>query len=165
VKLLSKYLPQVVYGSVDGTVTTFAIVSGVVGASLSPIIVVILGISNVLADGFSMAASNYLSMQTETHSTKRALYTSYATFIAFVCMGSVPVLPFVIASFVTVPYNLFTVSCVMTAGVFVTIGFISGRLNKTNPWRRALETLAIGAIAAGIAYGVGAALRTYIGIS
>src|SRR3989338_11700083 len=49
------------YGSIDGAVTTFAVVAGVVGASLSPSIVLILGFANLLADGFSMAASNYLS--------------------------------------------------------------------------------------------------------
>jgi len=50
-----------VYGATDGAVTTFAIVAGVVGASLSPSIVIILGFANLFADGFSMAMGNYLS--------------------------------------------------------------------------------------------------------
>lgn len=54
-----------VYGGIDGAVTTFAIVSGVVGAQLSPAVIVILGIANLLADGFSMAAGNYLATRTE----------------------------------------------------------------------------------------------------
>ena len=48
-----------IYGSIDGAVTTFAIVAGVVGASLSPSIILILGFANLFADGFSMAAANY----------------------------------------------------------------------------------------------------------
>lgn len=48
-----------VYGSIDGAVTTFAIIAGVVGASLSPGIILILGFANLFADGFSMAAANY----------------------------------------------------------------------------------------------------------
>ena len=48
-----------IYGSIDGAVTTFAIVAGVVGASLSPGIILILGFANLLADGFAMAAANY----------------------------------------------------------------------------------------------------------
>ncbi len=48
-----------IYGSIDGAVTTFAIVAGVVGASLSPTIILILGFANLFADGFSMAAANY----------------------------------------------------------------------------------------------------------
>jgi len=48
-----------IYGSIDGAVTTFAIVAGVVGASLSPGIIIILGFANLFADGFSMAAANY----------------------------------------------------------------------------------------------------------
>jgi VIT1/CCC1 family predicted Fe2+/Mn2+ transporter len=42
-------------------VTTFAVVAGVTGASLSPTIVLILGFANLFADGFSMAVGNYLS--------------------------------------------------------------------------------------------------------
>jgi vacuolar iron transporter family protein len=48
-----------IYGSIDGAVTTFAIVAGVVGASLSPNIILILGFANMFADGFSMAVANY----------------------------------------------------------------------------------------------------------
>jgi len=48
-----------IYGSIDGAVTTFAIVAGVVGASLSPGIILILGFANLFADGFSMAIANY----------------------------------------------------------------------------------------------------------
>jgi VIT1/CCC1 family predicted Fe2+/Mn2+ transporter len=48
-----------IYGSIDGAVTTFAIVAGVIGASLSPTIILILGFANLFADGFSMAAANF----------------------------------------------------------------------------------------------------------
>jgi len=54
-------LEEFVYGATDGAVTTFAVVAGVVGASLSPSIVLILGFANLLADGFSMAVGNYLA--------------------------------------------------------------------------------------------------------
>ena len=52
------FLRDLVYGAIDGSVTTFAIVAGVAGAGLSPFIIVALGLANVLADGFSMAAGN-----------------------------------------------------------------------------------------------------------
>ena len=48
-----------IYGSIDGAVTTFAIVTGIVGASLPTGIILILGFANLFADGFSMAAANY----------------------------------------------------------------------------------------------------------
>jgi len=59
------YLRDWVYGGIDGAVTTFAIVAGVVGADLSNRVVLILGLANVVADGFSMAASNYSGTKTE----------------------------------------------------------------------------------------------------
>jgi VIT1/CCC1 family predicted Fe2+/Mn2+ transporter len=59
------YLKDFVYGAIDGAVTTFAVVAGVAGAGLSPVIVIILGFANLLADGFSMAVSNYLGTRAE----------------------------------------------------------------------------------------------------
>ncbi len=61
----SSYLSDFVYGGLDGSVTTFAVVAGVVGASLSPSIVLILGFANLFADGFSMAVGNYLSTKSK----------------------------------------------------------------------------------------------------
>ena len=55
------YLRDFVYGAVDGTVTTFAVVSGVAGAGLNAGVVIILGLANLLGDGFSMAAGNFLA--------------------------------------------------------------------------------------------------------
>jgi VIT1/CCC1 family predicted Fe2+/Mn2+ transporter len=67
----ASYLRDWVYGGIDGTVTTFAIMAGVVGASLSPGIVIILGIANLLADGFSMAAANYTGTKAELDEYKQ----------------------------------------------------------------------------------------------
>lgn len=55
------YHRDMVYGAVDGAVTTFAVVSGVAGAELSVGIIIILGFANLLGDGFSMAAGNFLA--------------------------------------------------------------------------------------------------------
>ena len=60
-----------VYGGVDGAVTTFAIVSGVAGAELEATIVLILGAANLLADGFSMAVGSFLGARTEADHRRR----------------------------------------------------------------------------------------------
>jgi vacuolar iron transporter family protein len=59
------YLRDWVYGGIDGTVTTFAIISGVVWAHLAPHIILILGVASLIADGFAMAAGNYLATRAE----------------------------------------------------------------------------------------------------
>lgn len=64
-------LRDVVYGGIDGSVTTFAIVAGVAGAGLSPFVIVALGLANVLADGFSMAAGNYSGTKAEIDNIHR----------------------------------------------------------------------------------------------
>lgn len=65
------YLRDWIYGGIDGVVTTFAIVSGVVGGQLSSLVILILGFANLLADGFSMAASNYLGTKSEIDQYQR----------------------------------------------------------------------------------------------
>jgi VIT1/CCC1 family predicted Fe2+/Mn2+ transporter len=59
------YLPEVVYGSIDGIVTTFAVVAGAAGADLNIRIVLILGMANLFADGLSMSIGSYLSKKSE----------------------------------------------------------------------------------------------------
>jgi VIT1/CCC1 family predicted Fe2+/Mn2+ transporter len=60
-----KYLGPFVYGGIDGSVTTFAVVAGAVGADLESNIIIILGLANLLADGFSMSVGAYLSSKAE----------------------------------------------------------------------------------------------------
>jgi VIT1/CCC1 family predicted Fe2+/Mn2+ transporter len=61
----TSYLRDWVYGGIDGAVTTFAVVAGVAGAELSTQTLLILGAANLVADGFSMAASNFTGTKAE----------------------------------------------------------------------------------------------------
>jgi VIT1/CCC1 family predicted Fe2+/Mn2+ transporter len=61
----SQYLGEMVYGGLDGIITTFAVVSGVAGAQLGTPVILILGLANLFADGFSMATGAYLSSKSE----------------------------------------------------------------------------------------------------
>ncbi|WP_438976416.1 VIT1/CCC1 transporter family protein [Roseicyclus sp.] len=65
------YLRDVVYGAIDGAVTTFAIVAGVAGAALETKVILALGLANLLADGFSMAAGNYAGTKAERDDASR----------------------------------------------------------------------------------------------
>lgn len=64
-RIAGKYIGDFVYGANDGIITTFAIIAGASGASLSSIVVIILGLANLLADGISMGASNFLGRKSE----------------------------------------------------------------------------------------------------
>ena len=61
----SQFIGEMVYGGLDGIVTTFAVVAGVAGANLGANVVLILGLANLFADGFSMATGAYLSSKSE----------------------------------------------------------------------------------------------------
>ncbi|MEK7630694.1 MAG: VIT1/CCC1 transporter family protein [Patescibacteria group bacterium] len=68
-----RYIKDIVYGANDGVITTFAIIAGVAGANITDprTTIIILGVANVLADGFSMAASNYLGSKSERDVVER----------------------------------------------------------------------------------------------
>lgn len=219
------YLRDFVYGAIDGCVTTFAIVSGVVGAELNASIVVILGLANVLADGFSMGVSNYLGTKAdrqlvdrarrieerhiadvpageqaeireifrqkgfegdllervvETITADRELWidtmlreewglslsrvsawkAGTVTFAAFVSVGMVPLVPFILFHAHHFSKSaLFAISCAATGATFFGIGALKSRFVGESWFRAGSETLMMGGGAAALAYVVGALLR------
>jgi vacuolar iron transporter family protein len=66
------HLGDGVLGALDGTVTTFAIVAGALGSGLSASVAVVLGLANVVADGFSMAAGNFMRSKAERELLQKA---------------------------------------------------------------------------------------------
>ncbi len=66
------YLADAVLGGIDGCVTTFAVVAGAVGAQFPGVVVIVLGLANLVADGFSMAGSNYLSTKSQREEVDEA---------------------------------------------------------------------------------------------
>jgi VIT1/CCC1 family predicted Fe2+/Mn2+ transporter len=59
------YLRDLVYGGIDGAITTLAVVAGAMGADLSARVVLIMGMANLVGDGFSMAAANFSGTRAE----------------------------------------------------------------------------------------------------
>lgn len=163
------YLPDMVYGANDGIITTFAVVAGVAGAELPAAIVLILGVANLLADGFSMGASDFLSIRSEaavermeqgTVSEPFALRHGTATFFAFVIAGSIPLLAFIFP----IPVNLrFTITTLLTLTTLFVVGALRSFVTRGRWWVDGLEMLAIGALAAAVAYGAGALLAGLTG--
>jgi VIT1/CCC1 family predicted Fe2+/Mn2+ transporter len=215
------YLRDFVYGAIDGAVTTLAVVSGVAGAQLSTGIVVILGMANLIADGFSMAASNYLGTRAEEQLRERArqieadeierypegereeirqiahskgftgpdleraveiitsdhkrwietmltdelglslngpspVRAAASTLVAFVVVGSIPLLPFIVQFiFPGAIGNPFRWCTVLTAAAFFAVGAAKSRFVDQRWYWAGLETLVVGGAAAALAYLIG----------
>jgi VIT1/CCC1 family predicted Fe2+/Mn2+ transporter len=161
-KRLKLYFSDFVFGSVDGLVTTFAVVSGVIGAGLSAAVILILGFANLFADGFSMAASNYLSTKSENdmgQNKKSAICAALATFFAFIVVGLIPLLSFIF----DFNQDKFKSTIILTGTAFILIGYIKGLVTKKNKFISATQTFLIGTLAALIAYYVGYFLSLIVG--
>lgn len=164
------YLGDVVYGANDGIITTFAIVAGAAGAALSPVVVLVLGLANLLADGFSMAASNVLSirskaaverMETGHVSEPYAFRHGLATFLAFLLAGAVPLLAFIL------PFggDRFRLAATLTLATLFAVGAARTAVTRGRWWSSGLEMLFIGAAAAAVAYAVGRLTARLTGIA
>jgi VIT1/CCC1 family predicted Fe2+/Mn2+ transporter len=132
-------LPDAVFGANDGIITTFAVISGVVGAGLATRVILILGIANLLADGFSMAASNYLAIRSRTESgivpdRAAAVRHGAVTFVAFVVAGAVALLAFLIP----LPDQAHVpVAIALTLATLLGVGAVRGLLLQRTWWRSA----------------------------
>lgn len=71
------YLGEFVYGGIDGSVTTFAVVAGAAGANLDSAVVIILGFANLIADGFAMSVGSYLSTKSEQQNYEKHKAVEY----------------------------------------------------------------------------------------
>lgn len=151
------YLPDLVYGANDGIITTFAVVSGVVGASLSERVILILGFANLLADGLSMGASNFLSRRSHAEGEPmpvrlEAARHGGATVLSFVVLGTVPLLAYLLP----VPDGIrFESAVAMTLATLFMVGAARTFVTRAGWARSGIEMLLVGAFAALVAYTIG----------
>ncbi|MBR9805415.1 hypothetical protein GYB62_02775 [bacterium] len=213
-----QYISDAVLGGIDGCITTFAVVAGAYGAGFSSSIAIVLGFANLLADGFSMAVSNYEAirtqqefvdkiaaveaehiaavpdgereeirqiyankgfsgetldaiteqvtsdhklwintMLTEEHGLQRhtaePLLAGLTTFIAFLLVGSCPLLPLLWPELT--PNTAFVLSIACEGLIFFVIGSLKGFALNKPPILAGLRTLATGGCAAILAFYAG----------
>lgn len=159
---ISDYLDEAVYGANDGIITTFAVISSATGATLGSEAIIILAIANLVADGFSMGASSFLSIRTEEDVRRlRSLWgigrsdavaRSLTTFGAFVFAGCIPLLPFL--SSIAVGREFF-ISAIAAGIAFFFVGGSRTLVTKRGFFISGLEMLVVGGIAATLAYSIG----------
>ena len=163
-----RWVPDFVYGGIDGSVTTFAVVAGVKGADLSISIILILGFANLLADGFAMAVGKYSSDKATLQHMKEdgsseaqmseiePLRGGFYKFLSFNLIGLIPLLGYLLGpAFGLSDDQPFFAASIFTLMALFSIGVIKGQVVKVSRLFSGLETMFIGGIAAAIAYYVG----------
>jgi len=164
---LERHVRGVVFGGMDGILTTFALLAAVAGSRhTSTSLTLVIGISTVLADALSMAAGEYLSAKAEAQMAAGAppdepgpLEKGVAMFLAFTAFGSMPLLGYISAALLTsfagsavAPQRYFALSVVITAVTLFSLGCIKARFVDDVWWHSGAEVLAIGGAAACVAF-------------
>ncbi len=166
--ILRRYIKDIIYGANDGIITTFAVVAGSMGAGLSVEVILILGFASLLADGFSMGASNFLGSRSEREVmqadglayVKSVITPAVFTFFSFIIAGSLPLLPFVFGG-----GESFTLAIVTTGIALFAVGSSLGAMVLHRHWALwGLEMLLTGGTASAIAYGIGYLIGQIIGV-
>ena len=128
-----------------------------VGASLSERVIIILGLANLVADGFSMGASNYLARRSNTEqelSDRRdAMRHALATIVGFLAAGVVPLLAYLLP---LASATEFPAAIALTAASLFAVGAARTFVTRRGLVRSGAEMLLVGALAAGVAFGIGA---------
>lgn len=154
------YLRDIVYGALDGVITTLAVISGVSGAGLDPRIGLILGLANLFGDGFSMGASNYLGIKSElaqngiADNVEMPWRHGLATMAAFVVFGAVPLIAYFAPS--STGGAMFPTAVALAALALVGLGILRAGYVRKPAWRSTVEVLGIALVAGTAAYAVGA---------
>lgn len=149
-----------VFGSMDGTISTLAVIAGVAGATTNNFIILIAGVAAMLAEAISMGFSSYSSARVRERILKhqrkivKRNMTEGATFwLATMGGGAIPIIPFLF-DFGDALSGL-KIAVVLSAVFLFTIGFYAGRFTKRNPVKEGLLNATIGLIAATATYAVG----------
>lgn len=154
------YIRDLVYGANDGLITTFAVVAGVAGGGLTPRALLIVGIANLLADGLSMGVGNYLGIRSHESALEaqgrpeeeaRPARHGFATLLAFVVAGAVPLLPYAL----TGGGRQLAASIALTFIMLFVVGALRATVTVDRWWTAGLEMLGLGAAIALVAYGSG----------
>jgi vacuolar iron transporter family protein len=165
------YIKDMVYGATDGIITTFAVIASIEGAKLGKFAILAVGFASLLADGLSMAASNYLASRSEqaviednSHPKKDKVeekpYTSaFFTFIAFILIGAIPLVPYLLP--VSEPAILFPFSIALAIISLFVVGGLRTRVTGRNFILAGLEMMLIGGGAGSVAYFIGEFIKNF----
>lgn len=153
----ASYLRDFVFAANDGVITTFAVVAGSLGASLSTKIVLILGIANLLADGFAMASGNYLAVKSEEEYEEAEdkggdyyhspLPHGIITFFSFSIVGLIPLLPYLFGF-----TNSFELSTALVLVTLFVVGSVRTKFTKKKWFRGGIEMVLVGGLAASFSF-------------
>ena len=152
-------------GGVDGIITSFAISAGASAGALGSRVVLVIGVSSVLADGLSMGISEYLSssgLQAERKFRGEVILNesppvvlALSCFVSFVACGALP-----IATYLLTQENLLACAMFSVTGLML-LGSIRTVFSQEPLLLGLLQTSLLGSAAGGVAYGVGYAFHDF----
>ena len=164
---LQHYVADLIYGTNDGILTTFAVVAGVSGGDLSSGTVLIVGVANLVADGLSMGVGNYLSIRAHEsaleaqHLPEQEAFPvrhGLATFLAFAIAGAIPLVPYLVPGL----DHRFLISTLSALAAQFTVGALRSAVTASRWWVSGLEMLILGVIVAVVAYATGAGIASLV---
>lgn len=142
------YARSVIFGIEDSLVSTTGLIVGLAVATTDKRVVFVGGVVAIAVEALSMGAGEYLSEDAIEETDKRrkhrqSLKSGILMFFSYALSGLVPLLPIVLLSY---PLSVYVSVLAALCGLF-TLGYIKGKILKTNPLRGAIKILIVGGVA------------------
>ncbi|GMN38395.1 hypothetical protein TIFTF001_007632 [Ficus carica] len=176
----SEIVRDIIIGVSDGLTVPFALAAGLSGADVSSSIILIAGIAEVAAGAISMGLGGYLAAKSEADhymrelkreqdeivavpdiglekpDPMRALWSAMTIAISYIMGGLVPLLPYMV---IPVATEAVLASVVLTLVALILFGLAKGYFTGNQPFKSAIQTAFIGAIASAAAYSIAKVFR------
>jgi len=149
-----------IFGSMDGVISTLAVIAGVAGATTNHTIVLVAGVAAMMAEAISMGFSSYSSARVRERilGHKKALVKRTARegaefWLVTMGGGAIPLVPFLLR--LTDTITSLKIAVVLSAIFLFSIGFYVGKLTKKDALYEGLINAIMGMVAAAATYAVG----------
>ena len=163
---VGRSIRELTFGVSDGLVSILGLVIGVASAGVENQIVILSGVSGMLAAAISMSSGVYLSNESEKLYlkskkkisrifNKSPMYDAIVIGITFIISGLIPILPFF---FISSIYAII-LSFVLTASALFTFGYYRANYTKQNPINSGLEMVFVSLLSACMGYLIGYLFR------
>jgi len=149
---------SIVYGGLDGIITMFNIVAGSTGAKLNNKIVIILGLSTLVADAVSMGVSDYMSTKASKNKENPKINATN-TFISFILFGAIPLYTFILLNGKD---NIFIKSSISAMIAMFVLGSVKSKYTKQKWYMSGIITIFYGMLASLISFNIGKYVSTII---
>lgn len=146
---MEKYTFEIINGALDGLITSFSLITASLGGKINFKTLILLGITSILVDAYSMGISKFLTSKAKKEEDKSPFMSAAVLGVSFILFGTIPILPLLLLKKSKVTLYI---SIVLSVAAFYIIGYYKAQLTDNSSFKSGIETSLMGVSAALLSY-------------